>query len=116
MVGISTLVGFATGLLANSGGFLLVPFFVIVLGLGMRRAAGTSLVTAAALSVPTLVIHWSLGHIDWTVTGFFALGLVPAAAISGRVAQHLPSRPLQRAFGVVLVVFALWFLLRQLHV
>src|SRR5205085_9906657 len=52
VVGISTLVGFATGLLANSGGFLPVPFLVIVLGLGMRRAAGTSLVTAAAPSVP----------------------------------------------------------------
>ena len=112
VVGISALVGFLTGLLANSGGFLLVPFFVIVLGLGMRRSAGTSLVTAAALSVPTLITHWALGHINWSVALWFALGLVPAAALSGRLSHHLPGRFLQRTFGVVLTVFATWFLLR----
>src|SRR4051794_20177743 len=112
--GIAAGVGFLTGLLANSGGFLLVPFFVLVLGLGMRRSAGTSLVTAAALSVPTVLTHWALGDIDWAVTASFAVGLVPAAALSARYAQRLPGRPVQRAFGVALTVFAAWFLLRQL--
>jgi uncharacterized membrane protein YfcA len=114
VVAMAALVGFLTGLLANGGGFLLVPFFVVVLGLGMRRSAGTSLATAAALSVPTLITHWALGHIDWTVSLFFALGLVPAAAFSGRIAQRLPSQAVQRAFGAVLTVFAVWFLVHQL--
>jgi uncharacterized membrane protein YfcA len=114
VIAMAAFVGFLTGLLANGGGFLLVPFFVVVLGLGMRRSAGTSLLTAAALSVPTLITHWALGHIDWTVSLFFALGLVPAAALSGRVAQRLPSQAVQRAFGAVLVVFAAWFLLHRL--
>jgi uncharacterized membrane protein YfcA len=115
VVAMAACVGFLTGLLANSGGFLLVPFFVVVLGLGMRRSAGTSLLTAAALSVPTLITHWALGHIDWTVSLFFALGLVPAAALSGRLAQRLPGRAVQQAFGAVLTVFGVWFLWHQVQ-
>src|SRR5204863_9618516 len=50
-------IGCFTGLLANGGGFLLVPLFVLVLGLTMTESAGTSLVVIALLSVPTLVTH-----------------------------------------------------------
>jgi hypothetical protein len=44
-------VGVFTGLLANGGGFLLVPLYLLVLGLPMRTSAGTSLVVIAALTV-----------------------------------------------------------------
>src|SRR5262245_3806669 len=71
--------GFLTGLLANGGGFLLVPIFVLVLGLTAAQAAGTSLVAVTALIIPTLVAHWMLGNIDWTVSGVFASGVVPAS-------------------------------------
>ena len=49
---------FLTGLLANGGGILLVPIFVLVLGFTATRAAGTSMVAVAALIVPTLATHW----------------------------------------------------------
>jgi len=45
-------VGLFTGLLANGGGFLLVPLYLITLGLAMRTAAGTSLIVVAALAAP----------------------------------------------------------------
>jgi uncharacterized membrane protein YfcA len=57
-------VGLLTGLLANGGGFLLVPLFIVVLGLTTSQAAGTSMVAVAALTIPTLATHWALGHID----------------------------------------------------
>jgi uncharacterized membrane protein YfcA len=114
LIPLSAGVGFLAGLLANGGGFLLVPMFVLVVGLGMRRAAGTSLVTAALLTVPTMVTHWAMGNIDWRVAVAFAVGLVPGAALGGRLAQRLDGRAVQRAFGVVLVVFAVGFLAREL--
>ncbi len=40
-------VGFLTGLLANGGGFLLVPLYVLFFGLRMRPAVGTSLVVVS---------------------------------------------------------------------
>ena len=105
-------VGFTAGLLANSGGFLLVPVFLLVAGLGMRAAAGTSLLVAAALSIPTLATHWALGHVDWRVALLFAVGLVPGTLAGTAVSKVLPPERTQRAFGVVLLLFAAWFVVR----
>jgi uncharacterized membrane protein YfcA len=77
-------IGLLTGLLANGGGFLLVPVYLLVFGLRMRQAVGTSLVVVAFLSVPTLITHWALGHIDWTVAGAFAVGLLPGSTVGSR--------------------------------
>lgn len=102
--------GFLTGLLANGGGFLLVPIFVLVLGLSAAQAAGTSMVVVAALTVPTLAAHAALGHVDWVVAGAFALGMIPASLVGARVGLRLPEAVARRAFGVVLVAFSICFL------
>ena len=109
-------IGFASGLLANGGGFLLVPLFLLTLGLDMNEAAGTSMVAAAALTVPTLVTHAVLGDINWLVAGVFGAGLVPGALLGGALAQRLPVHSLRTSFGTLLVVFALWFVARQVLV
>jgi uncharacterized membrane protein YfcA len=102
-----------TGLLANGGGFLLVPLYLVVLGMTMRKSSGTSLALIAALSVPTLITHWALGDIDWAVAGAFALGSVPAAYVGGRLAERFQGDRLRIAFGSLLVLFAVYFVIRQ---
>jgi len=114
VVGSAVGVGFLTGLLANGGGFLLVPLFVLVLGMTAVEAAGTSMVVVGILTVPTLGMHWALGHIDWTVATGFAIGLIPASLLGARLAQHVPARQSRTAFGAMLVAFSVWFLIRQL--
>ena len=106
-------IGLFTGLLANGGGFLLVPLFVVVLGLTMPESAGTSLVVIAVLSIPTLATHWALGHIDWPVAGAFAAGSIPGAAAGSRAAQHLPAEAMKRGFAFLLIGFAIYFVTRQ---
>jgi uncharacterized membrane protein YfcA len=105
-------VGLLTGLLANGGGFLLVPAFVLLLGLTTATAAGTSMVVAGVLSLPTLAVHWSLGHVDWVVSAVFALGVVPGLLAGRALATRVPTDVARRAFGGLLVVFAAWFLAR----
>lgn len=102
-------VGVFTGLLANGGGFLLVPLYLLVFGLRMRQAAGTSLVVVAALAFPTLAMHWALGHVDWTLAGYFGAGMLPGSAVGSRFAQRVQGPKLRRWFGVFLVVFGLAF-------
>jgi uncharacterized membrane protein YfcA len=106
-------VGAVAGLLANGGGFLLVPLFLLWFGLDMNRAAGTSLVVATALSAPALLVHSLAGEVDWAIALVFGLGLVPGAFIGSRVATHLPLTRLRTAFGASLVAVALWFLAHQ---
>ena len=112
LVALAAAVGFSAGLLANGGGFLLVPLFLLYLGLDMNRATGTSLIVAAALTIPTLVTHAVIGDINWAVSGLFALGLVPGARAGAAIAERVPTHRLQVGFGALLVGFAVWFLLR----
>jgi uncharacterized membrane protein YfcA len=107
-------VGACAGLLANGGGFLLVPMFLVWFGLDMNRAAGTSLVVATALSAPALVVHSMAGDVDWTIALIFGLGLIPGAFVGSRVAVHLPLARLRTAFGISLVIVACWFFVHQL--
>lgn len=107
-------IGFASGLLANGGGFLLVPLFLLVLGLDLNEAAGTSLVVAVAVSAPTLATHVLLGDLDLALAMPFAAGLVPGVVAGSRLAQTVPTGRLRLAFGAFLVLFAVWFLARQL--
>jgi len=106
-------VGLMTGLLANGGGFLLVPLFVLVLGLTMPESAGTSLVVISVLSIPTLATHWAIGHIDWAVAGAFAAGAVPGAAIGSSLAPRVPAEAMKRGFGMLLIAFAIYFVVRE---
>jgi uncharacterized membrane protein YfcA len=105
-------IGVLSGLLANSGGVLLVPMFILLLGLTAARAAGTSIVAAGALAVPTLVVHMSLGHVDWTVALVFGLGMLPGSLAGTRAGERIPVAVARRMFGVALVAFAAWFLIR----
>ncbi len=107
-------VGLFTGLLANGGGFLLMPLYLLVFGLHMRQAVGTSLLVIAALSVPTLFTHLALGHIDWAVSAALAAGLLPGGFLGGHLAQHIHGPTLQRAFGWFLIAFGVLFTIYRL--
>lgn len=102
-------VGVFTGLLANGGGFLLVPLYLLGFGLRMRQAVGTSLVVIAGLAVPTLGTHWALGHVDWALAAEFAVGLLPGSAVGSRLAHRVEGPTLRRAFGWFLVAFGVSF-------
>jgi uncharacterized membrane protein YfcA len=102
-------VGLFTGLLANGGGFLLVPLYVLVFGLRMRQAVGTSLLVVAVLSIPTLTTHWALGHVDWAIAGRLGAGLVPGSVIGGRLGHRFEGPDVRRAFGWFLIVFGIFF-------
>jgi uncharacterized membrane protein YfcA len=106
-------VGVLTGLLANGGGFLLVPLFVLAFGLTSKQATGTSMLAVGILTVPTTLTHWTLGHIEWRVAVIFAIGMLPGSLLGARLSVSLSTSSVRRSFGVVLVVFAGWFLVYQ---
>jgi uncharacterized membrane protein YfcA len=99
-------VGFVSGLLGNSGGFLLAPLFMSVLGMPIHRALGTSLVLATCLAVPGTLVHAWLGHIDWSLTLAFGVACAPASAFGARLALRTKARSLTLAYGVGLATLA----------
>ena len=110
LVAVGVVVGLASGLLANSGGFLLAPLFMTFLGLPLKRALGTSLGAAAALAVPGTIVHVAMGHVDWSVAVPFALASVPLSATGARLALRTDADRLTTAYGVALLVLGLGLL------
>ncbi|MCL5959628.1 MAG: sulfite exporter TauE/SafE family protein, partial [Chloroflexi bacterium] len=108
LIGLS--VGFFSGLLANGGGFLLVPAFILLLGLSMHEAAGTSLVCIAGFAIPGTITHWLLGHIDPILMLSLGVAVIPASYVGARVALRLKSSQVQLLFGIFLFLFSAYFI------
>ena len=104
LVATMALTGVFTGLLANGGGFLIVPIYLLIFGLRMRQAVGTSLLVITVLAIPTLATHWALGHINWVLAAEFALGQLPGSAVGSQIAHHVKGPVIRRAFGLFFTI------------
>jgi uncharacterized membrane protein YfcA len=101
---VAATVGFASGILANSGGFLLAPLYNKVLKLPLKTAFACSLMVSAALAVPGTIVHVYLGHVDWKIVLYFGLGSVPLSYVGARTAIKMPVKALEPLFGAMLTV------------
>jgi uncharacterized membrane protein YfcA len=104
LAAVAITVGLLGGLLANAGGFLLVPLYLAVLKLPIKTSLACSLAVAAVLAVPGTVVHAALGHIDWAVTGVFALASIPLSSLGARTALRMESVVLERVYGAGLLI------------
>jgi uncharacterized membrane protein YfcA len=100
-------VGLLTGFFGIGGGFLLVPALVLVLGLPMHLAVGTSLLVIALNALWGLLGNLQFGSLDWPLTLLFALGGVLGVLAGGKLAGQLPERALRVAFALIVVAVAL---------
>ena len=101
---VAAAVGFLAGLLANAGGFLLVPLYLAALKLPIKTALSCSLAVAAVLAIPGTLVHAALGHIDWTVTLVFGLASVPLSSLGAKTALRMQAAMLERVYGAGLLV------------
>ncbi|HEY0507217.1 MAG TPA: sulfite exporter TauE/SafE family protein [Blastococcus sp.] len=99
-------VGFLTGLLGVGGGFLIIPVLVIVLGLTMEVAVGTSLLIVAVNSAAGFAAHAGDTPLDVPVTIAFTAAAVAAALAAGRVATRLDTARVRRWFAYLVLVVA----------
>jgi hypothetical protein len=112
VIGEGLVVGASAGLVGAGGGFLVVPALVLLGGLPMEIAVGTSLVVISMQSLAGFAGHWGHVEIDWTlaglVTGFAVIGSFIGSWMATRIA---PAR-LRKGFAWFVVAMA-FFLLGQ---
>ncbi|MCU0269456.1 MAG: sulfite exporter TauE/SafE family protein [Acidimicrobiales bacterium] len=101
--------GFVAGLLGVGGGIVLVPVFTSLLRLPAKVAVASSLVAVAVFSVPALVTHALLGHIDWTFALLLMVGVVPGAQLGSHLTLRASDRSVRRWFGIFLLLVAVLF-------
>jgi uncharacterized membrane protein YfcA len=107
-------VGFLTGFFGVGGGFLIVPALVVILGLPMHLAVGTSLLAIALNALWGLIGNLRFGTLDWTLTLLFAAGGVLGVLAGGKLAGRLPDRTLRVAFALLIVGVAVYTFARSL--
>ena len=108
---VAVTVGFLAGLLANAGGFLLVPLYLAVLRLPIKNALACSLAVASVLAVPGTIVHASLGHIDWQVAAVFGVASIPLSSFGARAALRMEAARLEVFYGAGLLVMGVSLLL-----
>jgi uncharacterized protein len=104
-------VGVLTGFFGVGGGFLIVPALVMLVGLPIRQAVGTSLVVIAMNSLAGLLGHLQGEAIDLTLVTLFVVAGLAGSLAGVRLARRIKPEQLRIGFAVfvmALAVFLLW--------
>lgn len=107
-------IGLATGFLGAGGGFLLIPTLVILVGLPMKEAVGTSLFIIALNSL--IGFTGDIGHfaIDW----FFLVKITTVAivgiVVGGILNKKIDGGRLKKGFGWFLLVMGCYIIVKEI--
>lgn len=107
-------VGVVTGLVGAGGGFLIVPALVLLVGLGMKEAVGTSLIIIAIKSLIGFVGDLGSGQlIDWpfllSFTGFAMVGMFVGIYLT----KYIDAASLKKVFGWFVLVMGIFIILKE---
>lgn len=109
------IVGGVTGFVGAGGGFLIIPALVVLVGMPMKIAVGTSLLIIAAKSLigfigdlqQQAVIDWKM---LFSIAGIAILGLFVGMALSKKVSE----KALKKGFGIFVLLMGAYILFDQI--
>ncbi len=104
------LVGALTGLVGVGGGFLIVPALVLLSGLSMKQAIGTSLAIVAIKSYAGFAGYAGAVAIDYRLMAVFITVAIIGSVVGTRLAHRLSGDVLKRGFAIFLVLVASYIL------
>jgi uncharacterized membrane protein YfcA len=110
IIGGGMLVGLLTGILGVGGGFLIVPALVMLVGLPMHHAVGTSLVVIAMNSAAGFLGHLTGLTLDLPLIVVFVATGLAGTYFGSRLSRHLDAALLRRVFAVFVIALALFLL------
>ncbi len=107
-------VGTLTGLVGAGGGFLIIPALVILSGLSMKMAVGTSLAIISVKSLIGFIGDVQNHEIDWLfLFGFSALAIV-GSFVGSKLSNVIPGSKLKPAFGWFVLAMGIYILGKEL--
>lgn len=112
-------VGVLTGLVGVGGGFLIIPALVLMGGLSMRLAVGTSLLIITLKSTIGLVKYMDVLaeqnlYINWDLVAVFAAIGAVGSFVGNKVGTKISQKNLKKGFGYFLVLMGLYIIYSSL--
>lgn len=106
--------GFLSGFLAIGGGLVMVPAFIKLVGMTTKQALATSLACITLLAIPGTLTHHLNGFIDWPIALILCAVVVPFSMLGARITSRLRSHVVERAYGILMLTFAVAFVVKKL--
>ncbi len=104
-------IGACAGLLGAlcgvGGGIVMVPAFVMLLGLSQKHAVATSLAVIVPMAVVSSLRYAQSGLIDWRIAAAAATGSIITAYFGTEVMKSMSNLALTRLFGAVVILFGI---------
>lgn len=107
-------VGAATGLVGAGGGFLVVPALVLLAGLPMTAAVGTSLLVIAMKSFAGLGGYLTSVSLDWGLVAAVTAAAVVGSFVGVRLTSVVPEKALRKGFGYFVLLMGAVVLAQEL--
>ncbi len=108
-------VGGITGLVGAGGGFLIIPALVLLAGLPMKQAVGTSLLIIALKSLIGFTGDLGSGiEIDYRFMLIFSAFAVAGIFLGSYLTKFIPNEKLKPAFGYFVLVMGVAILGKEL--
>jgi uncharacterized membrane protein YfcA len=106
-------VGLLTGIIGVGGGFLIVPALVLVAGLPMRLAIGTSLLVITMNALSGFAGYLGNVDIDWNLVAWFTVVAAVGSIVGTIISKRVPQRRLRQVFGYMMIGVSLYVLYRR---
>lgn len=103
-------VGLLTGFLGVGGGFLIVPALVMLVGLPIHEAVGTSLVVITMNSLAGLLGHLAGATFDMTVIVTFVVAGFVGTFVGARLGRVLKPEHLRTSFALFVMALGVFLL------
>ncbi|GAC1385665.1 MAG: sulfite exporter TauE/SafE family protein [Herpetosiphon sp.] len=100
-------VGFLTGFLGVGGGFLIVPALVLLVGMTMVDAVGSSLLVIALNSAAGFAGHLNDGALPWLLIAVFLTAGLIGLWLGSLLTRKLSADRLRQSFAVFVVALAI---------
>ena len=108
-------VGGITGMVGAGGGFLIIPALVLLAGLPMKQAVGTSLLIIALKSLIGFTGDLGSGiEIDYRFVLIFSAFAVAGIFLGSYLTKFIPNEKLKPAFGYFVLVMGVVILAKEL--
>ncbi|PZD71132.1 hypothetical protein C1752_07860 [Acaryochloris thomasi RCC1774] len=106
-------VGVLTGFVGVGGGFLIIPALVLLGGIPMKEAVGTSLLIIAAKSATGFLGYLGQVEVDWNLIGSFTLAASFGTLIGAYLTRFIEAKKLQSGFGYFVLAVAIFVLAKR---
>ncbi|MES2732161.1 MAG: sulfite exporter TauE/SafE family protein [Bacteroidota bacterium] len=112
---IGLVVGIITGLVGAGGGFLIIPALVILAGLPMKKAVGTSLLIIAANSLIGFLGDVGSGQpIDYAFVMVIAAIAVGGIFLGSYLSQFVEGQRLKASFGWFVLLMGMYIIWKEI--